>query len=226
MRIKTPEVFLTVTEDHFKRAVPGDPCHCTIGEATKDALDRIIPALELKDVDAATISVHPADIDGEPAVSVGFVATDKRDQEVTVRFLLEDASAFKVAYVTDHRAKAGMQRSAAKRPYALRTSEFKIRKRDARTRPDTPTNVTVTPERHIQATATNMAHRADSAQEAGDRTVGLLTRKAKAGDLPYPLTPQLRKLARTRAAASFEAVGSQPRNGLKVKVYKNRRFYG
>lgn len=226
MRIKTPEVFLTVTEDHFARAVPGDPCHCTIGEATKDALDRIIPALELKDVDAATISVHPADIGGEPAVSVGFVATDKRDQEVTVRFLLEEASAFKVAYVTDNRGKKNMQRAAARKPYALRASVFQIRKRDARTRPDLASNVTVIPERHIQATATSAAHYSKTAEAAADRTVGLLTRKAKAGELPYALTPQLRKLARQRAAASFEARGSQPRATSPVKVYKNKRFYG
>jgi hypothetical protein len=226
MRIKSPEVILTVTEDHFARAVPGDPCHCTIGEATKDALDKLIPALELKDVDASTISVHPADKDGEPVVSVGFLATDNTGTEVSIRFLLEQTAAFKVAYVTDNRAAAGMRRAARKNPYALRTSEFKIRKRDARTRPDTMTNVTVTPERHIAGLASNIAQRAGSAAEASVRTVEKLESKSKEGVLPYKLTPALKKQARAAAALSFDHRGSKPRAAKNIKVYKNKRFYG
>src|SRR6202000_1402648 len=187
MRTKNPEVTLTVSDDHFKRAVPGDPCHCTIGEATRDALDKLIPALDLQDVDASTISVHPADKDGTPVVSVGFVATDQNDDEVTVRFLLEDTAAFKVAYVTDNRAKASMQRRARRNPYQLSTSEFKIRKRDRATRPDTPGNPTVTPQRHIVSVASTIAHRASSAEETAQRTVEKLEAKAKAKQLPYRL---------------------------------------
>lgn len=226
MRIKNPQVSLTITDDHFNRAVAGDPCHCTIGEATHDALGDLIPALNLKDVDAATISVHPADVDGEPAVSVGFVATDQEDTEVTVRFLLQDTAAFKVAYVTDNRGKKSMQRAAARKPYVLATSEFKIRKRDARSRPDTPGNVTVVPERHIAGLASNVAHRSSSAEETATRTVDLLTRKAKDGTLPYRLTASLKRYAAGQAATSFGNKGTKPRAAKNIKVYTSKRFYG
>lgn len=226
MRIKNPEVSLTVTDDHFNRAVAGDPCHCTIGEATHDALGDLIPALNLKDVDAATISVHPADIDGEPAVSVGFIATDKEDTEVTVRFLLQDTAAFKVAYVTDNRAKSAMQRRAARKPYSLSATEFKIRKRDRDSRPDTPGNVTVTPERHIVGVAANVARRASSAEETAALLVENLTAKSKAGTLPYKLTASLKRYAAGQAASAFGNIGTKPRSAKHVKVYTRKRFYG
>ena len=225
MRTKTPEVFLTVTDDHFARAVPGDPCHCTIGEATKDALDKIIPALELKAVDAATIQVHPAEIEGEPVVSVGFLAIDKEETEVSVRFLLEQTSAFKVAYVTDNRATGQMRRNARKNPYVLSTSEFKIRKRDRATRPDTPGNSTVTPQRHIAGLASNVAHRAATAEETVTKTVEKLEAKSKAKELPYKLTPSLKKFAAQQAVTAFDHVGTKPRPNKQIKVYSNKRFY-
>lgn len=225
MRIKNPDVTLTVTDDHFNRAVAGDPCHCTIGEATHDALKDFIPALNLKDVDAATIQVHPATIDGEPVVSVGFVATDSRDEEVTVRFLLEQTAAFKVAYVTDNRATAGMRRAARTKPYAFAATEVKIRKRDRRIRPDVAGNPTLTPEKHVAGRATNMAQRSATADEAVARTLESLEGAAKAKELPYKLTAQLKRHAAKRAVASFEARGTKPRTSTPVKVYTKKRFY-
>jgi hypothetical protein len=156
---------------------------------------------------------------------VGFVATDSTGAEVTVRFLLEQAAAFKVAYVTDNRATAQMRRQARKSPYALVASGFKIRKRDRLTRQDTPTNPTVTPQRHIVAVASNFAHRAASAEDTAQRTVAALEAKAKAKELPYKLTPSLKKFAAQQAVTSFEHVGTKPRPTTPVKVYGNKRFY-
>jgi hypothetical protein len=225
-RTKNPEVLLTVTEDHFTRAVPGDPCHCTIGEATKDSLNRIIPALNLKEVDASTINVHPADVDGEPAVSVGFVATDNNDDEVTVRFLLEQAAAFKVAYTTDNKATGGMRRTARRNPYILAASQFKVRKRDAGVRTSTVKNGNVDPEKHIISYASGKAHVSATAEETATRTLEGLETKQKNGTLPYKLTAKLRKVAAEKAVASFENKGTKPRPTHGVKVYSNKRFYG
>jgi hypothetical protein len=220
------EVILTITEDHFARAVPGDPCHCTIGEATHDALAQIITNLSLRDVDPSTIAVHPANVGGEPCVGVGFVGTDKGGREVTVQFLLEEAAAFKVAYTTDNRATRGMKRTASRHPYVLRASRLKVRKRSASLRPDVLSNPSVTPEGYVKGQANSNAQAHDALEDAQTAILLQLEKKSKEGSLGFRLTPALKKFAVERTAASFERKGTRPRvTQAPVKVYKNRRFH-
>src|SRR5690348_6023757 len=124
--LKAPEITLNVTDEHFKRAVPGDVCHCTIGEAVHDALGDIMPTLGLTDVDPNTISVNPAEADGEPCVGVSMIGTRDGNKSF-VRFLLRETAAFKVAYTTDNRSTGVMRRRAEIKPYVLKASNVSVR---------------------------------------------------------------------------------------------------
>lgn len=217
-----PEITLTVTEDHFKRAVPGDQCHCTIGEAVADALVDIIPALELESVDANTITINPADANGAPCVGVNFKAV-REGNPTNVRFLLESAAAFKVAYTTDNRSTSQMRRRASENPYQLKVSELKLRKE--RTGMVLAGRSKFTPQGHIKALASYAVRSADSKDEAMNRVAEKLEAKRSSKTLPYTLTAKLRKFAETAVADSWEAKGSLTPRSAPIKVHRNKRFY-
>jgi hypothetical protein len=220
-----PEITLTVTEDHFKRAVPGDQCHCTIGESVHDALNTIIPALGLSSVDASTIAVNPAEAGGEPCVGVSFVGTSSEGEEVHARFLLQETAAFKVAYTTDNRSTAQMRRSAARSPYVLHASELRVRK----SRVGATVNggrPRFTPKGHIKALAGYAVREEASPEAAVDRVMVKLDEKKAAKTLPYKLTQSLRQFAEKATQESWEAKGTQTPRMPSVKVYRNRRFHG
>lgn len=215
-------IVINVTEQHFERAVPGDPCHCTIGEATHDALNAIMPSLGLESVDAASISVNPATVNDEPCVGVTFIGVSTEGQDVNVQFLLEQASAFKVAYTTDNRQTGYMKRSARKHPYALRASKIRMRKR--RERPEyKPDAAEFDPKAHVRQIATDSAQKSSSVKEAQTRALEKLESNP---NRTYKVTPALRKLAKERAASSFANKGSRAGRIAPVKVYRNRRFHG
>jgi len=218
-----PDLVIQVTEDHFKRAVPGDQCHCTIGEAVHDALGSIMPVLGLTDVNPATIKVNPAEVGGEPCVGVSFVGS-RDGRTAYIRFLLREAAAFKVAYTTDNRVTGVMKRTAHKQPYVLRASELSVRtSREGRT--TVGGRSVFTPEGHIKQLATYGAERSESAEDTVKYVLDKLAAKKDEGSLPYSVSPALRKLAKQAAEDSFKAKGTQTNRKPPVHVYRNRRFH-
>lgn len=220
-----PEVTLNVTEDHFLRAVPGDQCHCTIGQAVHDQLPDIIDGLNLKSVDANTISVNPAEDGDDLGVGVSMTGTDQNDNEVYVRFLLMSPRAFKVAFATDNRETGAMRRTVRKNPYALEATRFNTRLKQipSQGRPDHAELKVTDPAAHLKVTASSSAQHAASADEAADIVTRRLT-NAKA-ELPYRLTPKRLATAQDMARQSYDRRGTAPRRNAPVKVHRGQRFF-
>lgn len=220
---KHPEIVLTVTDDHFKRAVPGDQCHCTIGEAVHDGLATIMPALGLSEVSAETIKVNPAEIDGEPCVGVSFVGT-KDGNKSYVRFLLRETAAFKVAYTTDNRVTGIMRRKAERKPYTLHATELSVRtSRQGKTA--VGGRGAFTPEGHIKQIATYGAMKSETPEDTVKYVMDKLNAKKADKSLPYTLSPHLKKVAEQAARDSFQAKGTQTNRKPPIHVYRNRRFH-
>jgi hypothetical protein len=220
---RSPEITLTVTGDHFERAVPGDQCHCTIGEAVHDALADIMPALGLDEVNPATISVNPAEVAGEPCVGVSFVG--QRDgRRAYIRFLLRDTAAFKVAYTTDNRATGVMRRRAQGQPYSLKATDISVRTSRAGSTTVGGRGV-FTPEGHIKQLATYGAMKSETAEDTVKYVQDKLAEKKAAGSLSYTLSPHLKKFAEQAAKDSFQAKGTQTNRKPPIHVYRNRRFH-
>lgn len=218
-----PDIIITVTDDHFKRAVPGDQCHCTLGEAVHDALAQIMPALGLESVDPATIKVNPAEVGGDPCVGVSMTGTRDGNKSY-VRFLLREAGAFKVAYTTDNRMTSVMRRRASHDPYVLRASEVSVRtSREGRTA--VGGRGVFTPEGHIKQFATYAAMKSETEEDAVKYVQDKLAAKKADKTLPYTLSPQLKKLAEQAAKDSFQAKGTQTNRKPPIHIYRNRRFH-
>lgn len=220
---KHPDILIKVTDEHFKRAVPGDQCHCTIGEAVHDGLAVIMPALALESVDAETIKVNPAEVNGEPCVGVSFTGT-KDGHKSYVRFLLRETAAFKVAYTTDNRTTGIMRRRAERNPYTLKATELSVRtSREGKT--TVGGRGAFTPEGHIKQYATIAASRSETPEDAVKYVMGKLNAKKADKTLPYTLSPHLKKLAEQAARDSFQAKGTQTNRKPPIHVYRNRRFH-
>lgn len=220
---RSPEITITVTDDHFNRAVPGDQCHCTLGEAVHDGLANIIPALGLTDVDPSTIKVNPAEIGGDPCVGVSFTGT-KDGRKSYVRFLLREAGAFKVAYTTDNRTTGVMRRRAARDPYVLKATEISVRtSREGRT--TVGGRGVFTPEGHIKQLSTYGAMKSETAEDTVKYVQDKLAEKKADGSLSYKLSPHLKKFAEQAAKDSFQAKGTQTNRKPPIHVYRNRRFH-
>lgn len=221
-----PEVTLLVTEENFENAVPGDMCHCTIGQSVHDALPQIMEACGLATVDGTSISVNPADANGAPCVGVSFKGERADGGEVSVRFLLEDAAAFKVAYTTDNKSTAQMRRRAAKTPYVLRASELKFRRsRVGQTANGGRDIQRFTPEGHIKALATYATRAFDTPEEALAQVEAKVAAKKADKSLPYKLTPKLKRFMAEAVSDSYQAKGAYTPRQAPIKIHKNRRFY-
>lgn len=228
-RNSAPEIVFEVTEDHFERAVPGDQCHCTIGQAVHDALPTILSEMDFESVDANTISVNPADVNGEPAVGVSMRGKRSDGEEVNFRFVLQDSAAFKVAYTTDNRATGQMRKRAARTPYVLKATEVKVRKTrmaaNGKVAPGTGGRPKFTPEGHIKALASYAVQDSSSETVALERVRQKLADKVAAKSLPYKLTAQLKRFAEDAVASSWENKGTKPHTTQRIRIRHNQRFY-
>lgn len=214
-----------VTAEHFSRAVPGDQCHCTLGEATRDNLGAIARSLGLASADPTTIRVFPAEVDGEPCAGVTFTGTTIDGEEVKVRYLLEDAAAFKIANVTDNGATAGMRRQAARRPYQLRASMLRVRALQGGAQRPAHKD-TARPEVSMRTRATNAAQDSGTQEQAREVFLRRLADSEAQGRLPFEVTPELREYGLERVRESFAAKGSREgRPVAPVRLHGKRRFY-
>lgn len=215
---------LPVTGEHFERAIPGDACHCTIGESVHDNLGVYLHALDLESAEGTSVQVRPADVEGNPCVNVSFIATRPDGKEVNVQFLLQDNTAFKIAHLTDRHASASMKRNATRRPYSLLPSNVRIRVRqdnNGTPRKDTTGSTKYDPRANIKSRASQAATASATVEDAKDLLLGRLER----AELPYKVTPELKALALEQVEKSFASKGTRPDRKAPLRVYKNKRFY-
>jgi hypothetical protein len=212
-----------VTGEHFAKAVPGDQCHCTLGEATRDVLGSVVRLLGLASADPTTIRVFPAEADDEPCVGVAFQGTTIDGEQVRVGYLLQDATAFKIANVTDNRAASSMRRRAAVQPYELAASGLTVRSVQGAGRASY--HDTARPEVNVKTRAGNAVQDSGTVEGALAVFNRRLDTAAAQGKLPFELTPQLRELGEDRVRSSFAAKGTRPGRRAPVRLYRNKRFY-
>ena len=147
-------------------------------------------------------------------------------EDVNLRFVLEDAAAFKVAYTTDNHATGQMRRRAARQPYILKASEVKVTKsRVGKLAPASGGRPKFTPEGHIKALASYAVQDASTEELALERVKTKLADKTAAKSLPYKLTPTLKKFAADAVKQSWEVKGTRPERTQKIRIRRNQRFY-